>query len=197
MRALGQHVWEALGEHGRLELQDAVQHPDDAEAELELATRIERGDAGGVSGPAGGLSAAGREARRKASVLGIEGLGWDIGHAVRFLLSAQARYITGQTLVVDGGALVARGTEASKQALESAARLVALAVERERFIEENAHIHALRESEALKTSLLRAISHDLTTPITAITIRTESVRRRAAGDPELLNDIGAIAEQRL
>ncbi len=30
--------------------------------------------------------------------------GWDIGMAVRFLLSAQARYITGHTLVVDGGA---------------------------------------------------------------------------------------------
>ncbi|HWO86634.1 MAG TPA: SDR family oxidoreductase [Stellaceae bacterium] len=27
-----------------------------------------------------------------------------MGHAVRFLLSAEARYITGQTLVVDGGA---------------------------------------------------------------------------------------------
>jgi NAD(P)-dependent dehydrogenase (short-subunit alcohol dehydrogenase family) len=52
----------------------------------------------------GQMSAAGREARRKASVLGIEGVGWDIGHAVRFLLSEQARYITGQTLVVDGGA---------------------------------------------------------------------------------------------
>ena len=50
------------------------------------------------------MSPAGREARRKASVLGIEGTGWDIGHAVRFLLSAEARYITGQTLVVDGGA---------------------------------------------------------------------------------------------
>jgi NAD(P)-dependent dehydrogenase (short-subunit alcohol dehydrogenase family) len=37
-------------------------------------------------------------------VLGIEGTGWDIGCAVRFLLSAEARYITGQTLVVDGGA---------------------------------------------------------------------------------------------
>jgi alkylhydroperoxidase family enzyme/enoyl-[acyl-carrier-protein] reductase (NADH) len=49
------------------------------------------------------MSSAGREARRKASVLGIEGTGWDIGHAVRFLLSAEARYITGQTLVVDGG----------------------------------------------------------------------------------------------
>jgi len=52
----------------------------------------------------GQMTPAGREARRQASVLGIEGLGWDIGHAVRFLLSAEVRYITGQTLVVDGGA---------------------------------------------------------------------------------------------
>jgi len=50
-----------------------------------------------------GMSAAARENRRKASVLGIEGSGWDIGQAVRFLLSDHARYITGHTLVVDGG----------------------------------------------------------------------------------------------
>ncbi len=93
------------------------------------------------------------------------------------------------------GALVARGTEASMHALESTARLVGLAVERERFIEENAHIQALRESDALKTSLLRAISHDLTTPITAITIRTESLRRRASSDADLADDVSAIAEQ--
>lgn len=49
------------------------------------------------------MTTAAREARRQASVLGIEGTGWDIGYAVRFLLSAEARYITGQTLVVDGG----------------------------------------------------------------------------------------------
>ena len=51
-----------------------------------------------------GMSAEGRDQRRRASVLGIEGTGWDVGHAVRFLLSDHARYITGQTLVVDGGA---------------------------------------------------------------------------------------------
>src|SRR3989442_2475448 len=34
-----------------------------------------------------GMSAAARDQRRKASTLGIEGTGWDIGHAVRFLLS--------------------------------------------------------------------------------------------------------------
>ena len=44
-----------------------------------------------------------RKQRSAASVLGIEGTGWDIGHAVRFLLSDHARYITGHTLVVDGG----------------------------------------------------------------------------------------------
>ncbi|WP_419922412.1 SDR family NAD(P)-dependent oxidoreductase [Candidatus Poriferisodalis sp.] len=43
------------------------------------------------------------EARRRASVLGIEGSGWDVGAAVRFLCTDEARYITGHTLVVDGG----------------------------------------------------------------------------------------------
>ena len=50
-----------------------------------------------------GMSEAARAARAKASVLKIEGTGWDIGHAVRFLLSNHARYITGHVLVVDGG----------------------------------------------------------------------------------------------
>lgn len=51
-----------------------------------------------------GMSDGARDARKKASVLNIEGEGWDIGQGVRFLLSDQARFITGQTLVIDGGA---------------------------------------------------------------------------------------------
>ena len=47
-----------------------------------------------------------RDARRNASLLGVEGTGWDIGNAVRFLLSNHACYITGQTLVVDGGTML-------------------------------------------------------------------------------------------
>jgi two-component system, OmpR family, sensor histidine kinase KdpD len=90
------------------------------------------------------------------------------------------------------GALVARGTDASKQALVSASRLVGLALEREKFIEDNAHVQALRESETLKTSLLRAISHDLTTPLTAITIHTEALRRKAL-DEELKEAVAGIS----
>ena len=50
-----------------------------------------------------GMSEQARAQRARASVLKTEGTGWDVGHAVKFLLSNFARYITGQVLVVDGG----------------------------------------------------------------------------------------------
>jgi NAD(P)-dependent dehydrogenase (short-subunit alcohol dehydrogenase family) len=50
-----------------------------------------------------GMTDAARTQRANASVLKTEGTGWDVGHAVKFLLSDHARYITGQVLVVDGG----------------------------------------------------------------------------------------------
>ena len=63
-----------------------------------------------------GMSAEARDRRRRASVLGIEGTGWDVGRAARFLLSAEARYVTGHTLVVDGGAsLVSRARASDAQ----------------------------------------------------------------------------------
>lgn len=61
-----------------------------------------------------GMTDAAREGRRKASLLGIEGTGWDIGHAVAYLCSDRARFVTGQVLVVDGGATV-RGPERESQ----------------------------------------------------------------------------------
>jgi len=61
-----------------------------------------------------GMSPEARDRRRRASVLAIEGTGWDIGHAVRFLLSDHARYITGHTLVVDGGATLSGPERASE-----------------------------------------------------------------------------------
>lgn len=52
---------------------------------------------------AGGMSEEARERRRRASPLGMEGTGWDIGYAALFLASDEARYITGVVLPVDGG----------------------------------------------------------------------------------------------
>ncbi len=60
-----------------------------------------------------GMTEQARETRKNASVLKREGTGWDIGAAVRFLLSDQARYITGQALSVDGGATLVGPSRAS------------------------------------------------------------------------------------
>jgi len=54
----------------------------------------------------GGMSADLRERRRQASPLGLEGTGWDIGYAALFLVSDEARYVTGVVLPVDGGVTI-------------------------------------------------------------------------------------------
>lgn len=76
------------------------------------------------------------------------------------------------------------------------ARAQAAEAERGRLeLEAATHIEALRESDALKTSLLRAVSHDLTTPLTTIRIHTESLKRHAAALPELQDTVRAIDDE--
>ena len=53
-----------------------------------------------------------------------------------------------------------------------------------RIVTHAARLEALRESDALKTSLLRAVSHDLTTPLTAIALQIGQLRRRSMPDME-------------
>jgi NAD(P)-dependent dehydrogenase (short-subunit alcohol dehydrogenase family) len=44
-----------------------------------------------------------RVRRREASPLGTEGTGWDVGWGAVYLASDEARWVTGQTLVIDAG----------------------------------------------------------------------------------------------
>ena len=47
-----------------------------------------------------------RERRRRASPLGTEGTGWDVGWGAVYLASDEARWGTGQVLVIDAGVTV-------------------------------------------------------------------------------------------
>jgi NAD(P)-dependent dehydrogenase (short-subunit alcohol dehydrogenase family) len=49
-----------------------------------------------------------RERRRRRSLLQTEGTGWDVGHAVVYLASDEARWLTGVVLPVDAGATAGR-----------------------------------------------------------------------------------------
>jgi two-component system sensor histidine kinase KdpD len=80
-----------------------------------------------------------------------------------------------------GGVLVALGTTATGAAVESIARLLVLAMEREQLLAQRAHVEALRESESMRTALLQAVSHDLSTPLTAMTVQVASLERQLAG----------------
>ncbi len=44
-----------------------------------------------------------RERRRRATPLGTEGTGWDVGWGAVYLASDEARWVTGQVLVIDAG----------------------------------------------------------------------------------------------
>lgn len=96
------------------------------------------------------------------------------------------------TSVVVSRLVITARTQADR-AEQRRKELETLHVEREKFIEETAHLQALRESEMLKTSLLRAVSHDLSTPLTAMTIHIQTLRRKAEHDDELRDSVAGIA----
>jgi len=93
------------------------------------------------------------------------------------------------------GVLVARGTAATREVLASAGRLLALAVERERLLAESSHLAAVRESDALKTSLLRAVSHDLRTPLTSMRLAAGGLERHLRPGPEARAALADLARE--
>ena len=57
-----------------------------------------------------------RELRRKRSLLQIEGSGWDVGQAVAYLASDEARWVTGVILPVDAGTMAGSAPSPGLQA---------------------------------------------------------------------------------
>jgi two-component system, OmpR family, sensor histidine kinase KdpD len=66
------------------------------------------------------------------------------------------------------GVMVLLSTHLERGAVEAIAGMVALALERAKFLQEVSHTEALRQSDELKSALLASVSHDLRTPLTSM-----------------------------
>ncbi len=88
------------------------------------------------------------------------------------------------TLAVPAGLpanVIARLRERVVPALSA---VVAVALERERLVGEAVQTEGLRRSEAIKTAVLRAVSHDLRSPVTAMVTAGSAVRASELTDAE-------------
>jgi two-component system sensor histidine kinase KdpD len=157
--------------------------------------------------------AAARTLRAIGSDAGVLMLGGETVSAVGDELDLDAAFVEGARqsagLLEDGeivyiplhvgeavsGVLAAREPTATRAVLEPAGRLLALAIERERLLREAAHLEAVRESDMLKTALLRAVSHDLRTPLTSMRLEAEGLDRGLADRPEALASLRRLSRE--
>jgi K+-sensing histidine kinase KdpD len=89
--------------------------------------------------------------------------------------------------------LVATARRQAAEAQRRQREVEVLYEERARLLGEAAHLEAVRESDALKTSLLRAVSHDLRTPLTAMRLEIESLDWQLGDRPEALASVRALS----
>lgn len=91
--------------------------------------------------------------------------------------------------------------ETRKRFLPALASLLAIAIERDRLVRKAIEAEAFERSDAVKTAVLRAVSHDLRSPLTAIRVAGGTLRRSppglSASDREALLDTVCGEAERL
>jgi two-component system sensor histidine kinase KdpD len=123
---------------------------------------LEGGDVAGQLDSIGGRVAAILKARSASIVIGAEHDPTTTGAPIE--LWAGTRRV-GTLELVEGGE---PNLAARRRLLPALASLLAVAVDRERLANEAFEAEALRRSDTMKTAVLRAVSHDLRSPLTAI-----------------------------
>jgi two-component system, OmpR family, sensor histidine kinase KdpD len=89
-------------------------------------------------------------------------------------------------------ATLSRAQERVVPALEA---LLAAALERDRLLSDAVETEALRRSDVVKTALLRAVSHDLRSPLTAILAAAEPLDAARIADAERHELAGVVREE--
>ncbi len=153
--------------------------------EAELAANLARELLGGTSTD----EALATTARRVAEVLDLPSAAIELGaveadpRRLAFALrDGQRRQIA--TLLVPADIDDEAGQRLRTQIVPSLEALIAIALQRDRMQEDAVETEALRRSDDVKTALLRAVSHDLRTPLTGIVAAGHALGGRSVTDEE-------------
>ena len=94
------------------------------------------------------------------------------------------------------GVLLLSSNNIASGTVEAISGLVALALERARFLKELSRTEALRQSDQLKSALLASVSHDLRTPLTSIRVAVDNLlEKNLDWDSEALHEFHLIISE--
>ncbi len=94
------------------------------------------------------------------------------------------------------GVIVFDSNSLADGTIEAISGLVALALERARFLQELSRTEALRQSDQLKSAILASVSHDLHTPLTSIRAAADNLLESTLDwDPESLHEFHLIIRE--
>jgi two-component system sensor histidine kinase KdpD len=187
-------VASTLAEQARVRTREAQERRQEADLAAEMARLLLRGTSLDEALPA--------VSRRLAQALELPSAAIELraveGDARRLALPLGEPDAPRGTLLVPAGLapeVLARVQTRVVPALEA---ILGAAVERDALQREVVENSALRRSDVLKTALLRAVSHDLRSPLTAILTAVGALGARSVSDgerDELVADIGGEAER--
>jgi two-component system, OmpR family, sensor histidine kinase KdpD len=104
------------------------------------------------------------------------------GHAMRSVAGQTVRLVPLRVGTRPIGLLAAAGRPIEPGTLDVLAGIVAIAIERTRFLDERKAAELTRQSEELKSALLASLGHDLRTPLTAIRVAASNLEDTWLGE---------------
>ena len=183
----------SLAQAARRRALDADQRRQEADLSAEMARLLLRGGRLEASLPAVGARLA--QALGLASA-GIELRAVDSGErSVVFPLREGSRQIG--TLVLPAGAPEAVLRRVQVRVAPALEALLAAALDRDALQSEVVETAALRRSDVIKTALLRSVSHDLRSPLTAILTSAEALRSPSLTEAETAELVAAVGDESL
>jgi two-component system, OmpR family, sensor histidine kinase KdpD len=172
---------------------DRANEAEQRRREADLAADLARVILGGTD-PAADLGEAGR---RIAAALGVGEvqlrLDWVDGDEQRSAIPLVEGGERVGTLLIPREAPSAQREQLEQRVVPALTALVAAALRRRRLEEQVVETRALRRSDVMKTALLRAVSHDLRSPLTAIRTAAAGVASRTVSEEDRAEMAAVIA----